>query len=161
MDRQGHLVTPITYSGIRGSSEGLYGVRKKGLWGYMDAAGKIVIQPQFEDAGWFSEGLAPVQLGGKIGFIDKAGSWVISPRFTTTFSQSINNIDFFEGFAAVPQNGLWGFINKKGDWVVPPIFKNVERVVDGLSAVEVMGSESIVSAGYIQISKECTDELSE
>lgn len=46
-------------------------------WGYLDLAGNIVIQPEYERATDFSEGLAAVQLAGKWGYIDKFGKHVI------------------------------------------------------------------------------------
>ena len=54
-------------------------------WGYIDKSGKIVIEPQFDDASSFSEGLAAVCLGdycplrGKWGYIDKSGEYVWEP----------------------------------------------------------------------------------
>lgn len=53
----------------RNFSEGLYPVRRNGLWGYIDRKGKTVIEPQFEDAKRFSEGFAVVKKGGKYGYI--------------------------------------------------------------------------------------------
>ena len=35
--------------------------------GFIDTKGNIVINPQFDDTGWFSEGLARVRIGGKLG----------------------------------------------------------------------------------------------
>ena len=50
-------------------------------WGYIDKTGKIVIQPQFSQAGTFSEGLATVLIenGTKKNYvmIDKTGKIVI------------------------------------------------------------------------------------
>jgi len=44
-------------------------------WGYIDKTGKIVFEPQFDNAGYFSEGLAGVRIGKKYGYIDKTGKW--------------------------------------------------------------------------------------
>jgi len=44
--------------------------------GFVDEAGRIVIQPQFDSVRDFTEGLAPVELEGKWGFIDKAGEFL-------------------------------------------------------------------------------------
>ena len=38
-------------------------------YAYIDKTGRMVIRPQFDDAGDFSEGLAPVRLNGKWGYI--------------------------------------------------------------------------------------------
>src|ERR1044071_1898832 len=54
-------------------------------YGYMDKAGRVVITPQFYNAGHFSEGLAWVAVlkegEWRYGFIDKAGKLVIEPQF--------------------------------------------------------------------------------
>ena len=46
-------------------------------YGYIDRSGKMVIPPQFKDAGPFSDGLARVLLGKQGGYIDKSGQLVI------------------------------------------------------------------------------------
>ena len=72
--------TQISKRGV--SSEGLSAVMfDTGKWGYIDKTGKIVIHPQFSQAGTFSEGLATVAIenGTKKNYvmIDKKGKIVI------------------------------------------------------------------------------------
>ena len=56
--------------------------------GFIDKTGKVVIEPKFDDLGWFSEGLAPAMIAneptseldllyerGKWGFIDITGEY--------------------------------------------------------------------------------------
>ena len=53
----------------------------------MDRTGRVVIPPQFADAGNFSEGLAAVQPSEtehKYGYIDTSGKMVIPPQFEMT-----------------------------------------------------------------------------
>lgn len=58
---------------------------KAGKWGYIDAKGNIVIQPQFVEAREFSEGIAAVQVevdgSKKWGFVDRTGKFAIEPKF--------------------------------------------------------------------------------
>lgn len=56
-----------------------YTVSKR--YGYIDKAGKMVIQPRFESAGPFVEGLANVHDCYKAGFIDKTGRLAISTQY--------------------------------------------------------------------------------
>ena len=63
-------------------------------YGFIDKSGKVVIELQFDDAGYFSEGLARVEKDGKWGFIDKSGKVVIEPQFDDAE-------DFSEGLAKV------------------------------------------------------------
>lgn len=59
---------------FRPLSEGLVAIDKnyKG-YGFYDTNGDVVIQPKYEDAGYFSEGLAPVKLNGRWGYVNHAG----------------------------------------------------------------------------------------
>jgi len=41
-------------------------IEVRGKWGFMDRAGKLVIEAKFEDAENFSEGLAPVKVKGEV-----------------------------------------------------------------------------------------------
>ncbi len=59
----------------------LFPIVKDGKWGYMDRAGKVVIEPQYDGAWDFSEGLACVGKGLLRGYIDGTGKMVIEPRF--------------------------------------------------------------------------------
>ena len=60
------------------SSDELFPVKQKGKWGYFDKTGKIIIKPQFDDAGNFYEGLASVSIGtdsqGRVQYMDKEGN---------------------------------------------------------------------------------------
>ena len=55
-------------------------------WGYIDKTGKMVIKPQFLEAGTFNEGIAVVGVvidGKKVfGYIDNSGDWIINPQFS-------------------------------------------------------------------------------
>ncbi len=78
---------------------GLYRVRSKGLYGFVDNTGTVVVKPQYPDAGSFSDGLAVVMYmkedgSAWWGHIDKQGEYVIPPIYRDASS-------FREGFAAV------------------------------------------------------------
>ena len=52
-----------------------------GLWGYVNTAGDVVIEPQFAEAKSFSGGLAAVSNGEAWGFIQKNGTPVLEYRY--------------------------------------------------------------------------------
>ena len=54
-------------------------IRKK--WGYINAAGDIVVTPKFDEAGRFDEDVAPVNVGNKWGIINSKGDFVIEPQY--------------------------------------------------------------------------------
>lgn len=106
-------------------SGGLYRVRHNGRFGFMDRSGRIVIQPQFDDALNFSEGMARVKVGQKVGFIDRSGSIVITPQFDDAES-------FVYGRAGVKlccggwdqrhSGDRYGFIDTDGKYIGAPEF---------------------------------------
>lgn len=84
-----------------------------GKWGFVNAKGKFIINPTFEDAKGFSNGLAPVKLNGLWGYIDNKGSLVYEPQF-----QWAGHFDEWGvakvllGEAHRPYQGKHGYINK-------------------------------------------------
>ncbi|HEX8494982.1 MAG TPA: WG repeat-containing protein [Pyrinomonadaceae bacterium] len=122
----------------RQDAEQLFTYEENDLRGYEDAAGKVVIKPQFPLAWDFSEGLARVEIctdyGYREGFIDALGRIAIQPRFNSVK-------DFSEGLSAVLVNGKWGFIDKRGELVIKPRFDSDDvhdyKFSEGLAAVRV------------------------
>ena len=72
-----------------------------------------MIEPKFDDLGYFEDGLAKVELDGKYGYIDTKGNFVIEPKFEEVEPFKYNSIK-------VKYNGKWGAIDRSGDWVVEP-----------------------------------------
>jgi len=75
----------------------LYVFEQNGLWGYKDAAGNVIIEPQFAVANIFSEGLAFIVGTNpeERGYIDLSGNLVIplpEGRFPSGFSQGFAQI---------------------------------------------------------------------
>ncbi|CAN5132539.1 hypothetical protein BH09BAC5_BH09BAC5_07820 [soil metagenome] len=100
----------------------------KGLWGYMDTSGQIVISPKYTVANGFTENLAAVKNDTLWGFIDRKGNWKISPAFDSCQP-------FFGGMAGVMTKGLWGFIDKSGTPKISEQYSAVKPFSEGLSAV--------------------------
>jgi len=89
--------------------------RKRGYFGYVNEAGRIVVPPQFYRAGPFKDGLAQVETVGdsgnlRGGFIDSQGKFIGGRTFSEVFP-------FSDGLARVNdsfKNGPCGFINRDG-----------------------------------------------
>ena len=160
-DRTGKkFPTPVDYGPKSYSfSEGLVPVSIKGKWGFMDRTGKLVIEPQFEDAEDFSEGLAPVKIKGETvwcpadasgnrsgstmmyGYIDKTGKLVIPAVFNSA-------APFSEGVAAVSKCDESYFIDKTGRTVVSGSFRYASSFSGGLAQVETM-TDGGLRQGYV------------
>ena len=62
-------------------NDSLAAIEENGKWGYVDKDGKVVIEPQFEEAHSFLNGYAAVKVHGKWGFINEKGKLVIEETF--------------------------------------------------------------------------------
>ncbi len=76
------MLTSVSYGQQKKTDEStpLFRIEQNGKWGFIDKTGKVVIEPQFDDAWLFREGgLASVKIGDKHGYIDKTGKYVWEP----------------------------------------------------------------------------------
>jgi hypothetical protein len=155
-----------------GFTAGLAPAASGGKWGFIDATGKWIIDPQFERAGNFADGLAPVVVGGRAGYIDSKGKFVVNPQYdfgdefyeglaVFTSAGKMGFIDtkgrvvcdakflaaahFSDGLAAVRTEDGWGFIDRGGRIVVSPQFDAAEGFQNGLARVTALGKEAYVT----------------
>ena len=117
----------------------LFPVEVKGITGYIDNTGRVVIKPQFDEAWNFSEGLAPVRVNEKWGYIDETGKMVIEPQFfqARSFEEGLACVGAF--FKSGPINdwvGNYGYIDKTGRFVIKPQFGVALDFSDGLACVQ-------------------------
>lgn len=61
--------------------EGLVRVTDGALWGYADAAGRLVIPLRYDKAGEFSLGCALVTQNGKTGVLNRSGAFLLTPEY--------------------------------------------------------------------------------
>ena len=135
------LFLTIGSTGLAQSDSGVELQPKKSWWGrygYVNRAGKFVLEPQYENALPFSDFLAGVKKDGKWGFINGEGKFVIEPRFEDAFL-------FSDQAAAVKENGKWGFINRSGKFLIEPKFENAGIFRQGLAPVRWEGRWGFVS----------------
>lgn len=112
--------------------EDLVPVKSGDKWGYMNTAGELAINPQFESAGSFFEGLASVKLNGKYGYIDNTGNFVINAQWDYAGA-------FEDGLAIVgngKEDSKYGYIDKTGNYIVNPQFSYARDFSDGLAVVK-------------------------
>jgi hypothetical protein len=110
---------------------------KKYLFGYIDTTGKVVIEPQFDEAKEFSEGLAAVNIDGRIGFIDTTGEYVIRPTYA--FAQKFQDGHCFVGRASDTYEPIWGVVNKSGLLTVNFMYETAAGFEFGIGVVSLEG----------------------
>ena len=115
--------------------------QKKGLWGYIDKTGKVVIEPQYKESGDFSCGLATAGSRNAYGFIDAKGKVVIEPQFVEQrwLGKGIWNQRFTaDGYCIVGIGDRYGqqfgVINTKGEFVIPLMECYIQADKDGFIA---------------------------
>ncbi|MCL1791800.1 MAG: WG repeat-containing protein [Peptococcaceae bacterium] len=86
------------------SPEGAIAVRFGDLWGFADKTGRLIIEPQYEEANSFSLGFAPFRKGERWGYLNEKNETAIEPKFydAKPFSG--------EGTAVVRASEKWYFI---------------------------------------------------
>jgi len=107
-------------------------IRVKGLYGFIDHVGNVIIRPRLQDTNGFSEGLAAVCDGGRWGYIDPSGQWAIAPIWE-------NAREFRCGLAPVFTSDGWSLIDSKGQITIPGPFGYAPQFSEGLAAVRVGG----------------------
>lgn len=116
IDKTGRVLFPTPpFAQALGYYEGLAMIRARsnGRYGYIDAAGKTIIPPRFEDASFFWAGLAPEKLNNRWGYIDKAGGVVINFQYDSAEV-------FINGLARVTVRGREAYIDRQGNFVWKP-----------------------------------------
>jgi hypothetical protein len=109
--------------------EGRAAVSIGGRFGYIDTAGKVVIEPQFATGGPFHEGYAMVRDdAGRTGYVRLDGTWAIEPLWLQ------EAYPFSAGRARVRLNGQYGFLDRTGRFAIPPRYLRADDFHEGLAA---------------------------
>jgi len=94
-----------------GQTKNIFLIAENDKIGYIDATGKVILQPQYKNGQDFSENLAPVRLNGKYGYIDPTGHFAIQPKYD--FAAPFQN-----GIACVNLQGKPYFIDKNENVII-------------------------------------------
>lgn len=115
--------------------------------GFIDRAGKFLIEPKYSEVAPFSEGLARLVVvkddEEKVGFINHRGQFVVPPTFNTDADFHRNSTDFSEGLASlteglaptVTEEAKFVYIDKKGAIVLFTDFFYAGSFCDGRAVV--------------------------
>jgi TonB family protein len=114
------LLTKDDVTEVWAFSDGLARFTGGDGYGYMNKKGKVVIAPQFSDAGPFINGRAMVtNKEWKVGMIDKSGNPVSGYQFDDHHGLTD------AGYGIVQSDGKWGIIDRDGKYVCTPQFKEI------------------------------------
>ena len=123
----------------------LYPIRENGLWGYMDRAGEVVIEPQWDEADLFDRGVAVVfnNTGDheeKVFLIDETGQEIIDPAW------EYRHGDVFYD----PETGKFGYYDRNTGFLHEPAY-------DELFSYGTADEEFLFVAEYVSMEVEEDD----
>lgn len=106
VDRTGKQLGDKTFTDARAFNEASgAAVKYNGKWCFVDSAGNILLETEYDDVGSFCNGMAAVCSDGVWGYIQKDGEIVISPTFEGADPFSKN------GQAFVKEEGKWKLLS--------------------------------------------------
>lgn len=112
-------------------------VKLDGKTGFIDEAGKYIVEPRF---GWSTDfgkhgepNLALVTLDEKVGMIDRTGKMVIAPKYDSMSAR------FSGGVIEVRIGDRHGIVDRTGKVVIKPIYESVRPYSEGFAAVQHRG----------------------
>ena len=125
-------------------------VKVSGKWGYVDASGELVINPQFDYADDFKEGRALICLGKpctwwdsdsptdqRWGYIDASGKMVITPQYgaAASFSEGLASVCTGDCSSKSIKPFSRGYIDRDGKIAIPMQFGIASSFSEGLAQV--------------------------
>ena len=83
-----------------------------GKWGFVDAEGEFIIEPQFAEARSFANGLAAVRVGDLWGYVEVSGKVVIEPTFVGASDFASNGVVFVASLSKDEEPSLvWNLLS--------------------------------------------------
>jgi WG containing repeat len=159
LDTEGNWIVKPQYWDMQKFSEGLVATAiDQNEWGFLDLAGKVAINFQFEEATPFYEGLAGVKIGGKWGFIDRGGNVAIEPQYDylhmypdgtfPNYGHELTKVGFSNGLALVIQDEKGFFINTSGNIAIPGKFEYAQKFEQGRTLI-INWTEEMCAVGFM------------
>ncbi len=159
--------TPSTSAATAKSSEDsipiLLPVKVSGKWGYINANGQLVVNPQFDYAEDFQEGRAAICIGSpctwwdsdkpntsRWGFIDTSGKLVVTPQYgaASSFSEGVASVCTGDCSNKPTEAFSRGYIDRDGKVVIPTQFGIASNFSEGLAQVCIGKCQYEDNVGY-------------
>jgi len=155
----------------------LFPIQQNGKWGFIDAKGRVVVEPKFDQALAFSSGMGAIRVGKQWGYVDGSGSVRISPRLNDAIAlpfcgagaivydpqQRLTFIDTKgnliptkawesysgcrEGVMGVREKRKWGFMSTDGKMLIEPQFEDASLFGEALVGVKMKDKWGFVDRG--------------
>lgn len=124
LDKEGNVAVRLKdCDSISSFREGLTYFSVDGRYGYMDKNGNTVIEPVYDDAGYFYEGMAVVVKDGFGGVIGKDGKEIIPLKYigistedTCIIAQAEDKFYFFSPEGSEISSGAWDWVSGREEY---------------------------------------------
>lgn len=106
LNHEGKQIGKGFYDGAKlpASNDGYIAVKVGDKWGFVSTEGKMVFEPQYQDAKSFSLGLAPIEIEDRWGYINLKNEIVIDTNYMEA------DVFSSDGSAPVKNGTVWNFI---------------------------------------------------
>lgn len=152
------LLTGLLLAGIAAGQRerighcNLFPVPSNGKFGYMDGSGRLVIRPQYDEAGCFRDGRARTVLNGRVGYIDLNGraiGWLPQIEDSWLFVDGLSPFRETLRIGGESRNAI-GYKDRTGKIVIPAQYASGKRFSEGVAAVKTnRGEEWSRDWGYV------------
>ncbi|WP_197454160.1 WG repeat-containing protein [Stieleria varia] len=101
-------------------------------YGYLDAAGRVAIEPMYRWADDFRDGVALCSLNGQGTMIDESGSVIGTvPAHAATYFRADSDRVWYQ------VGEKWGLCNFQGEVLIQPLYEDVDAFSDSLARVNI------------------------
>jgi hypothetical protein len=139
LGENGWLVQPMSnVDQIKKGSERLYPAKSKGVYGFVNAGGNWVINPQFEEVGDFSENIASFRNSAQWGLVSSSGIQISDPQWDEIRP-------FTNGLALARAGNSFFLLNKEGKAIHSEAYEAVCRLEEGYFLVEKNGKRGLLN----------------
>lgn len=158
---------------------------KSGSWGYMDNAGRMIIEPIFSNCGFFVDDYAWVKKDDKFGVIATDGKFIFNcdydsaqtmrhsliplmkdnlwglykPTGELVLPHKLRDFRFYDDSKIMVQiEGMWGMMDIQGRTIIKPIYDREFSFVGNTAIVRIDGKEGLIDVNGNQL-VECKDRI--
>jgi WG containing repeat len=96
----------------------LFKIREHGRYGFIDASGEVVIEPQYLETGDFQHGFTRARLNDRWAPLDALGRLLLKRSYRQIGP-------FCDGLMRVQVVQRWGYIDRRGNEMIQPNFDHL------------------------------------
>ena len=120
-----------------------------GMMGYTDSTGSWLIEPEYDDAGFFYNGIAGVERNEKMGLINKKNELIVDFIF--------DDVETDSELYVVSSNDFFGIINRNGDFIFDTLYQDISLLNDGFVCAQKDSLYAFYDRSGVKLTEEVYD----